>query len=352
MSRDKSIIIGVLVLGGLSFLVYQQVKKDQQIGVVQDKSSNLPEIKGSDDLDKISIKNGDKPEIVLEKKDDKWMVTKPVAALANQGNVKSLLDNLKELKAKEVVANSADDALKKEYALDAEHVVHVIGFKGADKKVDDLFGKSGGRGELMMVADKPGVYAATGYSGYLYTREVKDWRDREILKFEDANAIQATIENKNGAFSFTKGGEKWAGTFKGAAIERLDEEKIKDAIRALKFLNAEDFAETTRSPAETGMDAPEATMTVTLKDNAGKYVLKVGKVSTGTSRYAVKDGDPTVYIVGPSVADWATAEVSKFQKAADAGAPKDGGTAAMPMGMPPGMMQGMPGMPPGHPGAH
>ncbi len=349
MSRDKTIIAGVLVLAGLSFLTYQAVKKDQQIGIVSEKAAaDLPEVKGSDDLDKISIKNGDKPEVVLEKQGDKWMLTKPVSALANQGNVKSLLDNLKELKAKEIVANSADDSLKKEYALDAEHVVHLVAFKGADKKVDDLFGKSGGRGELMMVADKPGVYAATGYSSYLYAREVKDWREREIFKFDEANASQLTIDNKAGAFSFTKG-DKFAGTFKGKPIDRLDEEKVKDAIRALKFLNAEDFADG-KSPAETGLDAPEATMVVSLKDNAGKYVLKLGKVSSGSSRYAMKDGDATIFVVPSSVTDWATAEVSKFQRPLDAGAPKDSGAAPAPMGMP-GMPPGM-GMPAGHPPMH
>src|SRR5262249_11554930 len=129
MSRDKGIIIGVLVLGGLSFLVWQQAKKDQQLGSAEKATADLPEIKGTDDIDKLSITNGDKGEVVLEKKDDKWMVTKPVAALANQNNVKSLIDNLKELKVKEVVATTPDDAVKKEYNLDAAHVVHLVAWK-------------------------------------------------------------------------------------------------------------------------------------------------------------------------------------------------------------------------------
>src|SRR5689334_6050122 len=168
MSRDQGVIIGVLVLGGLSFLVWQQAKKDQQLGSVEKASAELPEIKGTDDIDKLSITNGDKGEVVLEKKDDKWMLTKPVNALANPTNVKSLLDNLKELKVKEVVATKPDDAVKKEYNLDPAHVVHLVGWKGADKKVDDFFGKSGGRGEMVMKEGNPSIYAASGYSGYLY----------------------------------------------------------------------------------------------------------------------------------------------------------------------------------------
>jgi hypothetical protein len=336
MSRDKGIIIGVLVLGGLSFLVWQQAKKDQQLGSPEKATADLPEIKGTDDVDKISITNGDKGEVVLEKKDDKWMLSKPVSALANQANVKSLLDNLKELKAKEVIAQSADDGLKKEYNLDPAHVIHLVAWKGADKKVDDLFGKSGGRGEIVMKEGSPAVYTASGYSGYLYGREVKDWREREIFKFDDSNATQVSIDNKHGAFSFTKG-DKWAGTFKGQAVDRLDEEKVKDAVRALKFLNAEDFGDG-KSAADTGLDSPEGTISVSLKDNAGKYTLKVGKAAnSGSSHYAQKDGDSTIYIVGQSVYDWATADAPKFQKAPDAGAPKDAGpstSAQLPTGHP------------------
>ena len=64
-----------------------------------------------------------------------------------------------------------------------------------------------------MVADKPdAVWAAKGYSAYLYTKEAKDFRKKDILHFDDANATQVTIANAHGALSFTKGDDKWAGT--------------------------------------------------------------------------------------------------------------------------------------------
>ena len=91
--------------------------------------------------------------------------------------------------------------------------------------MDDTFGKSGSRGEMVMVADKPAIYAAKGFSVSLYNREQKGWRDTEIFKFDDANASSVTIENTHGAFSFTKG-DKWAGTFKGQPIDRFDDAKV------------------------------------------------------------------------------------------------------------------------------
>jgi hypothetical protein len=318
ISRDKAIVGGVVVLGALSFLVYRQAKHDQELGSAG--HSDLPDVKGTDDLDKIEITNGDKPAVTLQKQGESWMVM-PVNAPANQSNVKSMLDNLKELKATEIVATKPDDDVKKSYNLDAAHAVHFIGFKGADKKVDDWFGKSGGRGEMMIVEGKPQVVAASGYSSYLYTREVADWRDKEIFKFDDTNATSVTITNKSGKFSFTKG-DKWAGTVDGHPIPSFDDTKVADAVRAMKTLNADGFAETSKTPAETGMDAPAGVISVALKDGAGTYTLKVGAVSTGTSHYAVKDGDATVVTVNPTISGWALADATKFEKATDAGAAK------------------------------
>ena len=327
LSRDKQIIIGVVVLAGLGGLVYRQAQQDKKMGTAAAVQQELPSVAAPDDLDKISITNGDKGEVVLEKKDDKWLVTKPVEAPANQENVKQLLSNLKELKAKETVATNVTDDLKKTYELDPSKAVRVVGYKGGEQKVDNTFGKWGGRGQMMMTGDKPNIYAASGYSSYLYTREVKNWRDTEIFRFDDANASQVTLENKAGVFSFTKGDKGWAATLKGQPLPRFDEEKVKDLLRNLHALNADDFADG-KTPADTGLDAPEATITVQLKDNAGKYVLKVGKTQSGTARYARKEGSDTIYVIPGWVADWAVADASKFQKAADAGAAKPA-TAAM-----------------------
>jgi hypothetical protein len=244
----------------------------------------------------------------------------PANAPANQANVKSMLDNVKELKATEIVATKPEDDILKSYNLDAAHVVHFVGYKGDSKKVDDMFGKSGGRGEMMMLSGKPQIVAVSGFSSYLYTREANDWRDKEIFKFDDANASALTITNKNGKFSFTKG-DKWGGTVDGHPIPGFDDTKVGDAVRSMKWLTADGFADASKTPADTGLDSPLGVISVSLKDNAGTYTLKVGAVSTGTSHYATKDGgDGTVYTVGANVSGWALAEASKFAKPADAGA--------------------------------
>jgi hypothetical protein len=331
MSRDKLIIVGVVVLGLLGFLVVQQAKRDEAMGQPAAPAADFPAISAPEDIDKISLKNGDKAEIVLEKVPDStappadggtastWEMSQPLKASVNQQAVKDLVANLKEIKVDSAVNLKLDDDVKKEKQLDAAHAVHVTAWKGSDKKVDDFFGKSGTAGQLVIVASKPDhVWAAKGYSGYLYTKEPKDFRDKEVLKFDDANASGVTITNTHGVLSFTKG-DKWAGTFDKKPIPRFDEEKVKDMLRAYKALSAEDFGDG-KSLAETGLDKPDARVTIELKDGAGKYDLIVGRGASATNRWAKRPDGDTIYQIGSYASDYALSDVAKYQSAADAGA--------------------------------
>jgi len=337
MSRDKLLIIGVVVLGVLGFLVYKQQQKDASLGTVAAAATkDFPTVNATDDIDKISIINGDKAEIVLQKVPDptappgdggpamSWQLVKPVKAAASQQTVKDLVANLKELKVESQVNLKLDDDVRKEKQLDAAHAVHVVAWKGADKKVDELFGKSGPAGQLVIVADKPDtVWAAKGYSSYLYTKEAKDFRDKEIFKFDDGNAAQVVIANTHGTTSFTKG-DKWAASFNKQPLPRFAEDKLKDMLRAYKALTADDFGDG-KSLADVGLDKPESTVTISLKDGAGTYTLLVGKASTGSNRWAKKADGDAIFSITNFSAEWATSDQSKFQTAADAGAPTDAG---------------------------
>ena len=253
-----------------------------------------------------------------------WTLTKPVKADANQQAVTDLVANLKELKVDSRVNLKLDDDVRKDKQLDPPHAVHVVAWKGSDKKVDELFGKSGAIGQLVMLTDKPdSVWAAKGYSSYLYAKEPKDFRKKDILHFDDANVSQVTIANSHGTLSFTKGDDKWAGTSNGKTIPRFDQEKVKDMLRAQKALNAEDFGDG-KSLAETGLDKPTSTVTIHLKDDAGTTELLVGGVATGTNRWAKRADDDTIYQISSYASDWTTADSAKFQSAADAGAPDAG----------------------------
>ncbi len=324
--------VGVLaVLGGALFLTNKKQQEEAATYTLSGQAANLPKIEIKDDdvkaIDKIVLTKapegdaGAGHEVELVKKGDEWRLAQPVDAAANQSNVKSMLDNLKTLKVSELIdpgKNSYD-----QYKVSDGKGLHAVFTKGGATVFDAWFGENGGRGQMARLAGKDGVYAIKGYSSYLYDREVKGWRDTTIFKFEDTAVNAVTIDNEHGSFDFTKSGDKWTAKFKepkGAAakdLEKFDDSKLKDMLRAYKGLNADGFADKTKTPADLGLDKPAATVVITLNDGA-KREVKVGATAEGSSRWVQASGVNDLVSISSWAADWALAEPKKFQKADEA----------------------------------
>jgi hypothetical protein len=353
---DKKLYValGVLaVLGGTLFLVKKKEKEEAATYTLSGQAAALPKITITEDdtkaIDKIVLTKGGEDggagtEVELQKKGEEWRVTRPVDALANQANVKSLLDNLKTLKITEQIETGK--ASYDKYKLADGKGLKVVVNKGNAVVLDAVFGENGGRGQMTRIAGKDAVFATKGYSNYLYEREVKGWRDTTVFKFEENVVSGVTITNEHGDFVFAKEGDKWTAKHKGAALAGFEESKLKDLIRAYRSLNADGFAAKEKTEADLGLDKPVATLVMTLSDGA-KREVRVGATAEGSSRWAKATGASDLISISSWAADWALGEPKKFQKPEDK---KDGG-AAKPAGPAMGAMPGMPpgmAMPPGH----
>ncbi len=352
-------LVLVAALGGGLYFKSKSSKAERDSRSVSTTKADLPTIAlAKDDGDKITKVElqTEKGKVTLEKKGEDWVLTAPIAAKATPNDVKTLVDNLKDLKVTEAIDRS--NTHYADYELDDKKAVHVIAYKGNDKAVDLYFGKSGTRGQVVRVAGKDGVFITTGYQGFAYTKDAKGFRDKTILKLKDdevKDAEKVTIDNANGAFVFTKKDGKWTPEFSKLEKdgkpgkpeekwEKFDSDKVEEMLKAVKALNAVDFADADVKPADTGLEDPQAQGgIVKIKLKSQEVVLKVGKAQKGKNRYAVKEGDPTVVVISSWTGDWATADQSKFEKKDD----KKGGPPPGPGGDedgPPGGFQMPPGM--------
>lgn len=383
LDTEKKLYIAlgaVVVLGGALYLQHRSAKQEAAGYTLEQQAQDFPKVDATEEslkkIDKLTItqppdssKTGEAAkggEVTLQKTGDDWKMIKPIEATVTQANVKSLLDNLKTISVTERI--DASKTAYDKYKVSDAKAVHAVFYEGDKPKYDLYFGENGSRGQMTRFAGKDGVYAAKGYSSYLYTRDVKGWRDMTLFKFDEDKVARVDIENENGTFDFERAkGEKsdakkddkkadakktdtktdtkkddakWVGHFKKAKgggaepIKNFDAGKVDELIRAYKALNATDFTRD-KSAAETGLEKPSATLTFTLSDG-GKRVVKIGKTSEGSSRWIQTNESNETWSISSWASDWATADLKKFQKADD----KD--KKSPPPGPPPGM--GGPGM--------
>ncbi len=329
LRTEHKLYIAVGILAVLGTALYFQRKANQEVIAqhsYEGRSAELPKIQVPEDrtkkIDKIAISQpagdaGPSSEVVLvREKEDKWKMEKPVAAQANDSNIKSTLENLAKLEVTEQISPRKESWSK--YGVSDDKAIHAVFYQGKDAVLDAYFGESGSRGQMTRLAGKDGVYAVSGYSSWLFKREPKDWRNRQMLDFDDAKAKTVEVTNENGKFLFTRDGDKWHAKFQPAKgggnkdLERFDDAKVKDLLRAYKSLNADNFGDG-KSLAETGLEKPEATLTITLEDGARRQILVGGKAQ-GESRWAKKGDSDQIFSMASWSSDWATAKAEKFQK--------------------------------------
>jgi hypothetical protein len=266
---------------------------------------------------------------------DGWEITSPIRTRASASKVEALLANLSEI---DVVERRDRGAAAVEGArLDEARALHVVVSNGTGPVRDLYFGKTDDHGQWMRVAggDEAFVVANTGprgFSGFLYTRGLRSWREPAILAFGEAEATEVEVINPHGRFDFVRSAGGWTATRTprlrdgrlgepAAGWPAFDAGAVEALLRAYHGLTADDF-DSREQRAQSGVDDAERTggvVRIRLKD--GERVIRVGKRSTRTSRWSIDGsrwavldgGDGTLYVLAPWTADWATADSKDFE---------------------------------------
>lgn len=351
-SKMNQIYIGIGALAVVGGLYYMNTKKEAANTNTTfnqgSKEGAAPQVKVvPEEIDKLTLRAKDKPEIVLEKKDGNWAMAAPTAgAKVQKSAVDDLLNGLKGLTFKERIATGANQFAA--YELDEGKGIHVVASKAGAPVVDLWLGATKSRGQMARLGnDAAGnVWSVTGVSSWTFDKAPKDVREKKIWDLSRDNIATIELKDAKGTFVFTKsesGGDAgasdaaaadggaaaaWTGTLNGKPIAGLDAAKVDDLLSAFTLggvLNADDFGDG-KSEAETGLTSPEATV-VSFKTKDGvAQKITLGK-SDGTKRYALREGDTTVYLLSESPSGWAEAGLDKFVPAAAGGDGGDAGAA-------------------------
>jgi hypothetical protein len=257
------------------------------------------------DKDAITTLEITRPEgdrVVLSKIDGVWRVTEPLDASADQNNVESALNRLGDLKIKRIVASKPENYTRLQ--VDDASAVLVVAKAGEDTIVRLMVGKYSDGMTMIRIEDRPEVFGASGSLRYAFDRELKAWRNRQIVAVEAADVQSIRFESTNGTFQFQREGDGWTALEGKKSLGNFDPKQVTGVLLTAARLTATDFASEDTSAARAGLTAPAAIVTMTLKEDPNAIVLELGD-TTGPSgeRYLRRRGNPTIYIVSQHLAE-------------------------------------------------
>jgi hypothetical protein len=226
------------------------------------------------------------------KKDGRWFLEKPLQALARDSKITTLLDTLSNIRAKEFVAEE-----KKSEAL------KTAGLDKPEYEVAMKMPKSGQEVVFSLHKGTDKIFATSSLSAKIVVPEIDpladldkkpdEYRENKPAVF---NSWQATkLALKKGAFSLTAAkapNDKWY--LDAGQKDEADASKIESFLRKIESLEAAEYIDKPKAPAEYGLDAPQAEMTITTKESgegAGEKSVTVlaGKTDAEKKQVVVKN---------------------------------------------------------------
>jgi len=221
----------------------------------------------TDEVKRIALRSGD-IQWEATKEEDDWMLTKPVKSLAEKSEITSLLSSLSDLKASEFVSEAKKEEETIEYALDKpEHEV-ALELPLENQEVTFYINKK---------EDK--VYATTSLSSKIVevensiidslSKEPAELREKEVADFYSWQAKKVQVEKGEMAITVVKDDDNnWH--FEKHDGEDADKDKIEDLVRKIENLEAEEFIDPPLNLADYGLDNPQATITISVKEGEDK----------------------------------------------------------------------------------
>ncbi len=366
----------LLVLGGLAAYLYRSRtgNTDSSVG----ERPTLPNIE-RDAVTALDITRpapsgeGEAEHVRLELHDGVWHVTAPIEAAADPSALDTALEKLSDLEVAGTAATHAEH--HEELEVDDAHGVHVT-VHGADDAViaDLIIGAFRGGNTMVRVAGQDTVVTVHGSIRFAFARDLKDWRNRSMLDMEADQIASAEWVGPNGTFRFTRPqvaaeapppppeGETdspegdddeddappaphfgdWApvavsyvpvvegdaGVAAAAApltaLANFAPSRLTSMVSSLAHMRASDFAAAGVDRATAGITDTSARVTLTGSGpTPQRHTITVGGEASAGNFYAMRDGDPTIFIISRFLMEKVSPAATAFEQTAAAEAPPD-----------------------------
>ena len=273
----KSTLVVLLLAAALGGYVYYTEIRHAAEKPAEGASKPLYTFLGNDITSIRLTRPGESAPVVLEHREEAWVLTSPVSTRADQSNVESLANSLAHVASSRTLP--ADPARMKEFGLEppaASVEIHLK--KGETQKLElgakdftgmDVYARQGGAKEVLLVPDSVLTEA---------TRPVIELRDRAVLDLNSWSITELDIRTPKTKYRLEKKGNDWNITEPrpspadsdeaGSLTSRLSSGRFSDVVEE----RAKDAAEVARY----GFNSPQVTVHVRNEQGAESTFI-VGK---------------------------------------------------------------------------
>lgn len=240
---------------------------------------------------------------VIKKQGNAYKVTAPVDYPADAETSKQAFEAIEKLEFASIVSDQK--SRHADYEVD-DKSLRVVGKKGSTVLADLRLGKVANNLTMVRVEGKDEVWQAVGSLKWQFDKDSAGWRDKSIVTFAEADAERIEVLAKGGAKIVVARAPKTdGGAPQGADGWKLvewtekaapyDKAVAADLVSALSGLKANDFAD--GAPVgETGLAAPELTVTVALKGGK-KESIEIGKQKGEEDIYVKSANSAQIFLV-------------------------------------------------------
>ena len=233
-------------------------------------------------VDRVEIETPDRT-LKVAKQGADWRIASPVDARADFGAVEGIIGRLNTTPMKSIAAENPADL--KEYGLDKPAATVRVSSGSAQAGL--AVGKSAGDGVVYAKdLSRPMVFTVESALFDDLKKPVDDFRVKDLFDARSFNTTKVEIVRNGQTITLEKEKDKAAWKQIAPAAKAADTAKVEALLTALSSARATSFVE---KIADTGLETPEFTVTLTFEDGAKHEKVAFGR--KGTDAFARRDGD-------------------------------------------------------------
>lgn len=205
---------------------------------------------------------------VAQKREEDWFLSKPVDALAKKYRVEDILNSLANMRAKEFVVEAKQPADLERYSLTKPDYEVTVSLPAKSQEITFYLQKKDDK-VYATTSNSPKIITVEEYVLTDLEKKVDDLREKQVASFYTWEANKIELKRGETALAVSKDKDnKWHFVVGGSG--EADSSKVESFIRKMESLEAAEFIDQPEELKKYGLDPPEATVTIWVKEGENK----------------------------------------------------------------------------------